>query len=346
MKKSFLSLLFIIPLLVTCGNFTEAQAAEGDVGYSVQAHIPANQIDKRQTYFDLKMQPKQKQTVEIDVLNSSNEEIQVEAAINYASTNRTGIIDYTKNDLTKKDKSLKYPLPELAEIPDDQKRLTIPVNGKKTVQVMIEMPAESIDGVVLGAVEFKKKNTKETKKTKGVSLKNEYSYIVGMQLAESDKQVKPHMNLLSIKPALLNYHTAIVANLQNDQPVILENLSIDAKVYQQNSDKLLYQTKKANMKMAPNSNFNYSVDWENQELKPGKYKVHLVAKNKEDKWEWTKEFTISSDQAKKANKAALGLEKDYTWMYIVGGVLLFILLIITTYFVGKRAAKKKQENEK
>lgn len=36
---------------------------------------------------------------------------------------------------------------------------------------MIEMPAESIDGVVLGAVEFKKKNTKETKKTKGVSLK-------------------------------------------------------------------------------------------------------------------------------------------------------------------------------
>lgn len=78
MKKSFLSLLFIIPLLVTCSNFTEAQAAEGDVGYSVQAHIPANQIDKRQTYFDLKMQPKQKQTVNIDVMNSSNEEIQVE----------------------------------------------------------------------------------------------------------------------------------------------------------------------------------------------------------------------------------------------------------------------------
>ncbi|EAH0768589.1 DUF916 domain-containing protein, partial [Listeria monocytogenes] len=230
MKKSFLSLLFIIPLLVTCSNFTEVRAAEGDVGYSVQAHIPANQIDKRQTYFDLKMQPNQKQTVEIDVMNSSNEEIQVEAAINYASTNRTGVIDYTKNDLTKKDKSLEYPLPELAKIPDDQKLLTIPVNGKKTVQVMIEMPAESIDGVVLGAVEFKKKNTKETKKTKGVSLKNEYSYIVGMQLAESDKQVKPHMNLLSIKPALLNYHTAIVANLQNDQPVILENLSIDAKV--------------------------------------------------------------------------------------------------------------------
>lgn len=65
-----------------------------------------------------------------------------------------------------------------------------------------------------------------------------------MQLAETDKQVKPHMNLLSIKPALLNYHTAIVAKLQNDQPVILENLSIDAKVYQQNSDKLLYQTRK------------------------------------------------------------------------------------------------------
>ncbi|EDN8188120.1 DUF3324 domain-containing protein [Listeria monocytogenes] len=340
MKKSFLSLLFIIPLLVTCGNFTEAQAAEGDVGYSVQAHIPANQIDKRQTYFDLKMQPKQKQTVEIDVLNSSNEEIQVEAAINYASTNRTGVIDYTKNDLTKKDKSLKYPLPELAEIPDDQKRLTIPVNGKKTVQVMIEMPAESIDGVVLGAVEFKKKNTKETKKTKGVSLKNEYSYIVGMQLAESDKQVKPHMNLLSIKPALLNYHTAIVANLQNDQPVILENLSIDAKVYQQNSDKLLYQTKKANMKMAPNSNFDFGIDLENQPLKEGKYRLKMTATNGVETWTWDEAFTIGKE-GQNLNKEAVNLEKTNTWLYvaIAAGVVLIALIIILVI----RKRRQKQE---
>lgn len=335
MKKSFLSLLFIVPFLVTFSNFTEAKAAEGDVGYSVQAKIPANQIDKKQTYFDLKMKPKQKQTVEIEVMNSSNEEIQVEAAVNYASTNRTGLIDYTKNDLTKKDKSLKYPLPELAKIPDDQQLLTIPVNGKKTVQVTIEMPDESIDGVVLGAVQFKKKNTTETKQTKGVSLKNEYSYIVGMQLSETDKLVKPHMNLLSIKPTLINYHTAVAAKLQNDQAVIINNLSIDAKVYQHNSDKMLYQTKKADMTMAPNSNFDFGIDWDNKPLKEGKYRLKMTATDGVETWKWDETFTIGKE-GQALNNKAVDLKQTNEWIYvaIAAGALLVILLII--FLIRKR----------
>ncbi|MCH3023264.1 DUF3324 domain-containing protein, partial [Listeria monocytogenes] len=96
-------------------------------------------------------------------------------------------------------------------------------------------------------------------------------------------------------PALLNYHTAIVANLQNDQPVILEKLSIDAKVYQQNSDKLLYQTKKANMKMAPNSNFDFVIDWENQPLKEGKYRLKMTATNGVETWTWDEAFTIGKE---------------------------------------------------
>lgn len=45
------------------------------------------------------------------------------------------------------------------------------------------------------------------------------------------------------------------------------------------------------------------------------------------------------------NEKALGLEKEYQWMYITGGLLLYILLIIATYSVGKRTAKKKQQDE-
>lgn len=148
MKKIFFSLFLIVPLLFGLFPVSQVSAAEGDVGYSVQAKIPTNQIDKKQTYFDLKMKPKQKQTVEIDVKNNSNEEIQVEASVNYASTNRTGTIDYTKNDTSEQDESLKYSLPQIAKIADDQKLLTIPVNGTETVQVTIEMPKDTVDGVV------------------------------------------------------------------------------------------------------------------------------------------------------------------------------------------------------
>lgn len=341
MKKSFLSVLFGVSFLVIFYGITEAKAAEGDVGFSVQANIPANQVDKKQTYFDLKMKPKQKQTVEIEVMNSSNEEIQVEASVNYASTNQTGVIDYTKNDLTKKDKSLKYPLPSIAKIPDDQKHLTIPINGKKTVKVTIEMPSESIDGVILGAVQFKKKNTTENKQTKGISLKNEYSYIVGMQLTETDKQVTPHMNLLSIKPALVNYHTTVVAKLQNDQPVIIKNLSIDAKVYQQNSDKMLYQTKKADMIVAPNSNFNFGIDWKNKPLKEGKYRLKMTATNGVETWEWDEAFTIGKE-GQDLNKDAVNLKQNNGWLYVAIAAGAFLIVLIIILVIRKRRKNKEK----
>lgn len=161
-----------------------------------------------------------------------------------------------------------------------------------------------------------------------------------MQLSETDKQVKPHMNLLSIKPALINYHTAIVAKLQNDQPVILENLSIDAKVYQQNSDKLLYQTKKTDMKMAPNSNFDFGIDWENQPLKEGKYRLKMTATNGVETWTWDEAFTIGKE-GQNLNKEAVNLEKRNTWLYvaIAAGVVLIALIIILVI----RKRRNKQE---
>ncbi|MBC1472705.1 DUF916 and DUF3324 domain-containing protein [Listeria seeligeri] len=338
MKKSFLSLFLLIPLLVTIFPMLDVKAAEGDVGYSVQAKIPNNQVDKKQTYFDLRMKPKQKQTVEIEVKNSSNEEIQVAASITYATTNRTGMIDYTQNDLTKTDKSLLHPLPEIAKIPDDQRVLKIPVNGTKVVQVNIEMPEETIDGVVLGAVKFTKKVTDETKKTDGVSLKNEYSYIIGMQLSENDNKVTPNINLKSIKPALVNYRTAIVAKLQNDQPVIIKDLSVDAKVYKQGSNKVLYQTKKADMTMAPNSSFDFDIDWENKPLEAGDYRLKMTATNGVETWKWDEKFTIE-DKDQALNKEAVNIEQSNPWLYvsIAAGILLIFLIIILI-------ARKRRKN--
>ncbi|RJZ17285.1 hypothetical protein DYZ49_00462 [Listeria monocytogenes] len=248
---------------------------------------------------------------------------------------------------TKPDKTLKYPFADIVK--ESVSEVTLKPNEIKIWTAAIQMPAENYDGIILGGLHFQEKKEEDKEKESSendVQIKNEYAYVIGVKLTEKTTVVKPELELNQIKPATRNYRNVVEMNLQNTKATLVGGLAVDAKIYKKGSEKVLHESKRTDLSMAPNSNFNYSVDWENQELKPGKYKVHLVAKNKEDKWEWTKEFTISSDQAKKANKAALGLEKDYTWMYIVGGVLLFILLIITTYFVGKRAAKKKQENEK
>ncbi|MBK3913627.1 DUF916 and DUF3324 domain-containing protein [Listeria ivanovii] len=339
MKKFFFSLFLIVPLLFGLFPVSQVSAAEGDVGYFVQAKIPTNQIDKKQTYFDLKMKPKQKQTVEIDVKNNSNEEIQVEASVNYASTNRTGTIDYTKNDTSEQDESLKYSLPQIAKIADDQKLLTIPVNGTETVQVTIEMPKDTVDGVVLGAVQFKKKATEGTRKAKGVSIKNEYSYVVGMQLTETDKQVLPNINLISIKPSLVNYRTAIVAKLQNDQPVIINGLSIDAKIYEQDSTKVLHQTKKSNMTMAPNSSFDFAIDWENKPLEKGEYRLKMTATDGENTWKWDQKFTID-EKGQDLNKEAVNIEKSNMWLYVGIAAGIFLGLVVIILIIVRRRKKR------
>lgn len=63
--------------------------------FAVTAVIPENQIDKNQTYFDLKMQPGQKQTIQVQMKNDTNKEVVVESFANTAITNSNGITDYS-----------------------------------------------------------------------------------------------------------------------------------------------------------------------------------------------------------------------------------------------------------
>lgn len=342
--KKICAIIFACILAILCFPGQQAYATENS-SFSVKAILPDNQASSV-TYFDLQMNPKQKQTLKVEITNHSKEEITVNCVANTAVTNEMGYVDYSIPN-TKPDKTLKYPFADIVK--ESVSEVTLKPNETKIWTAAIQMPAENYDGIILGGLHFQEKKEEDKEKESSendVQIKNEYAYVIGVKLTEKTTVVKPELELNQIKPATRNYRNVVEMNLQNTKATLVGGLAVDAKIYKKGSEKVLHESKRTDLSMAPNSNFNYSVDWENQELKPGKYKVHLVAKNKEDKWEWTKEFTISSDQAKKANKAALGLEKDHTWMYIVGGVLLFILLIITTYFVGKRAAKKKQENEK
>ncbi|EUJ25302.1 DUF916 domain-containing protein, partial [Listeria cornellensis] len=188
MKKAFLviSLIMSVVMLVLNSGDGIVNAAEGDVGYSVQAVIPENQIDKEKTYFDLQMKPGQQQTLEIIVQNGGAEEIDVAPVINYASTNKSGIIDYSQKSTEKRDKSLKTALPDIAKIKNGEEILTVPAKGSKKVEIEVTMPEKSYDGIILGAVQFKKVDkSNDESKNEGISIQNEYSYVVGVRLSET-----------------------------------------------------------------------------------------------------------------------------------------------------------------
>ncbi|WP_270997629.1 DUF916 and DUF3324 domain-containing protein [Listeria seeligeri] len=341
--KKILAIIFASTLMVICIPNQPAKASENN-SFSVKAILPENQASSV-TYFDLQMSPKQKQTIKVELTNQSDEEITIECLANTAVTNDMGYVDYSIPN-TKPDKTLKYPFAEI--VTEGANEITLKPNETKDWAATIQMPADKYDGIILGGLHFQEKKDEDAKKKseeKDVQIKNEYAYVIGVKLTETPTVVKPELALNSIKPTTKNYRNVVEFNLQNTKATLVGGLSVDAKIYKKGNKEVLRESKRTDLSMAPNSNFDYNVDWENQALKPGKYQLHLVAKTADDTWEWTKDFTISSDDAKKANDTALGLEKDYTWLYIAGGILLLLLIITTTYFIGRRAAKKKQKDE-
>lgn len=63
-----------------------------DIGFSVAAKIPNNQIDQHNSYFDLKMTRGRQQQIQTTIYNVTNADIKVQTAIHTAYTNGNGII--------------------------------------------------------------------------------------------------------------------------------------------------------------------------------------------------------------------------------------------------------------
>lgn len=339
----------LISILVVCLLGVQHMPITGhaeNMAYSVKANIPENQINKTLTYFDLKMEPNQRQEITLTVNNSSDEKMTILISPNVAITNQNGVIDYSKTNV-KADSTLKNPL---TSIISKEQEVTLEARESKKVPFTIQMPEEEFDGLILGGFYISKKedesNTKE--KEKNVQIKNKYSYVIGLQLRENTNEIKPVIILNDIKPTLLNYRTAVTANLQNTEATIIKGLTINAKVMEKGSSKILHETNKKDFSMAPNSNFDFPINWNNQSLDAGTYMLQLVAQSGEEQWRFEKEFKISGKDSNKLNKEAIELEKnELNWILIIGLVLgMAILLMLVTGFLIYRHKKKKRAEKR
>ncbi|OJG71511.1 hypothetical protein RV12_GL001519 [Enterococcus quebecensis] len=321
-----------------------AFANNESMNFSVSAVLPENQINKSKSYFELLMKPGQVQELEVMMNNSLDREVTVVNHANSAITNDNGIVDYSI-DNPELDSTLKSPFSKIAEV---EKETTIPPKSSKKVKIKVTMPEESFDGVILGGLHFTEKEdkSKDNKNKAGVQIENRFAFAIGVLLKETDKEVKPETKLGKIEASQINYRNVVKANIQNTQPVIMQNLDVTARVTKKGKKETLFETNKEGLRMAPNSNFNYSINWENQEFKAGKYTLHMTATDGSDKWDWSKDFEISGEEAKKLNDRAVELEKDYTKWYIIGAAAGVLVLLIVTYAFGQYVTKRKQKKRR
>lgn len=375
--KNWIQILVI--LLALCSVPLIGDAQEQGLGFSIRPIHPENQLDKNQTYFDLKMEPSQIQELEVMIRNNTDQEIIVEASVNAAITNENGILDYSWNlekakaaaksynkhvsekkidvNQIRYDSSLKMPLPSLIM---SEKEIKIPAQSELPYKMQVTMPEKQFQGIVLGGVRFTEQETtkKETTSDKGVQIKNKFAYSLGIQLRETDDVVIPEikMDQTKIKAASINRHTGVTINLQNPTMTLMRDIEIETTIYRKGSQKSLINLTKKGLKMAPNSNFDYGIDWKNQPLRAGNYTIKASIKNhgidgepKEltKKWEFEKEFTITRKEAKEINRQAIDLTENPIswWLYVVIG-LLGILIVLMAIIIAKIQIDKKKKIKK
>ncbi|MGG0175574.1 DUF916 and DUF3324 domain-containing protein [Gottfriedia acidiceleris] len=337
-------LLIFSAILLTLSFIPLSVKAENNIDFSVKAIIPTNQIDHLKSYFDLKMSPGQKQDLKIEVFNNSKKEETIQGNITFATTNDNGLIDYSESNSKDADESLKYPLTSLINVP--QKEVVIPPGKSKVVTFSITMPKDEYKGVILGAAHFKKKieETEKSSKSESINIKNEYAYVVGIKLSENTKEVEPDLHLLDIKPKLVNYRTTIAPTIQNSESTIVKDMSIDAQIFKKGSNKVLYSSKKTEMSMAPNSNFDYAIDLNNNPIEPGTYRLKMKAIIGTQVWEWDELFTIGKE-ATDLNNKAVEIKNNHYWYYIGGGLLLLVGIIGLIFFLKRKKEKEQSNNQ-
>lgn len=319
--------------------FLAHPASANEMGFSVRAILPENQVTAEHSYFDLKMTPGQTQTIQVELTNDTEREIEVAIAANPAITNGNGVVEYT-NENPALDPTLKTSFSKIASV---EPTIILPAKAVKVADIQLKMPVESYDGVILGGLYFIEKNNAEsTSQAQNVQIDNKFSYTVGVLLTETDKKVEPDLKLNDVSASQTLGRNVILANLQNPEAALLSNLRIESKVYKGKEKSPLYEQVTDELRMAPNSNFDYSIDMKEEFFEPGDYRVDIVAISNGKTWHLSKEFEIKAKDAKEYNDQTAYKDKrpktDMTPYFIGGGVML-VLFVGGAFWLGKRSSK-------
>lgn len=328
-------ILFFLSLSLIAFFFRIDESTANQAGFSVKAILPENQKPGSLSYFDFELLPNEEKLIEIEIENSTSEEKKYLIEINSASTNINGVIDYSR---TEKDFTLPISMEDIALVDSE---VVIAGGDSKKVPIKLKMPVKSFEGILLGGLRIREAGDKNNQKEQ---IGNSFSYTIALVIAQGDVTPPIELDMIGVSTSQVNKRNIINGNLQNISSTIVNNLTIKAQVYRAGeTGKPIFKRTGESLRMAPNSNFNFGIETNNQPLKSGKYRMEVQAFVDEKKWEWSEEFEITSEQAKKLNETAVELESKnlFTHIIILSSILVLALFIIVYLILKNRDGRGK-----
>ncbi|EOL49005.1 DUF916 and DUF3324 domain-containing protein [Enterococcus caccae] len=345
-KKNLLFLLttVIIAVFLPVTTYAEDSSSGNATGFTYESIKPENQRDTGAGYFDLRMTPGQKQTVKIRIKNLAAEEIEVSVKLNSTKTNANGVVEYGPTTI-KKDKSLKYDFEKIVKAPETVK---VPAKGEQDVDIEINMPEASFDGMIAGGIQLQKVEKEQKNEPKKTGVINKYAYVIGMILTETDKEILPNLELNKVYADLNNFRNTFFVNFSNVEAAYLENMTTQVQIMKDDSDEVLYETKRSGMRMAPNTLINFPVSMEGDRMIAGNYHAKILVTAGDKKWNWDENFKITDEEADKFNNQDAGLEdvQTFNWKLIAGIIGGVVALAVIIFLVIRTISKKNQAKKK
>lgn len=320
-----------------------------EINFSVTPNLPQSQIDKNNSYFDLKLAPDAVESATVSLRNDTNENLIVSVVASRATTNHAGVVQYSStvdSDLKEKlDSSYQYDITKMISVP---KEVTIPAKSQIEVPVKIQMPNKEFSGVLAGGLTFKQINVKEKKSSGQANIINRYAYTVGITLRNSTQQVTPKLSLGKIEAAQLNYRNTIIANIHNKSSMYINSVAVNGFITKKNKSKKLYTVsylvnKNSDGKqIAPNSVYGIPFYLKGSKFKAGHYSLDLTIQSKGHRWHFVKNFTIVSNKADKYNNTDVDILHINWWLVLA--IIIILGLMLWLFIVLLRRKKKKEES--
>lgn len=314
--------------------------------FDVIAELPDNQRDKQVKYFDLLMKPDQETILKVSLVNRLDTKLPLELSFNKAVTNGSGVVEYS-GALKDTSKSSPYNIEEVVQLAD--KTVTLEPNQTKEIQLKVKMPNEELSGVLAGGLYVKQLAGDD--KQEG-NITNLFSREIAVLLRTNTAEVKPELVIKKASAVQANSRNVIETVIENTSATYLQDVTIEATVML--GDKKVLTNKNENMKIAPNTVFNYRIPLAGESFESGNYKVNLTVTSGENKWEGQPTFKVDTKEAKSLNQQDVSVQaakKPIPWSTIILASVLVIVMLVLGYLMKhnrqlKRNLKKKKSKRK
>lgn len=357
--------------VLTLGSLSGLSVSANQLTFSVEPVLPDNQVNNKDGFFNIALAPGQSEDLHLKYSNDSGKTVTVTTKVASATTNINGVVEYGPKS-GKADKSLKYNLKDFVDVPEE---VVVKSGESKDVVVHVTMPDSAFPGIIAGGLTFSDKaadaaNQKTSAKT--TAIKNIYGFQLGLLMRQNTDQSNVFtqkiveadgLKLHQVVAGQVNYRNVINASLQNPLPVYINQMAVHARVYDAKGKKLLYESKNADLQMAPNTNFKYPIALGNgKRIKPGKYRLKMtVYADKDDqkkyytkefnnkrvgyqyRWKFDREFTVSGKDATDLNKRDVTIQRIDWISIIIILAILFALLALALWFILWKRRKDNDE---